>query len=142
MKPIYEFKDGKSFYKGIPVVSVEESFSDGMIERLDEIDNITLNYLEKMYGEKIDRTKPGITEIIGTIVETAEKMLNEKELFVCYPYTGLMNLDENANINLLCTHLGDCPKFKNGDCPYKDELYTSDFYAYDIKEEDLMNEQI
>ena len=46
MVNVYEIKDDKTFYKGSPIVSVEEELSTEMVRRLDELDEAGYNYLK------------------------------------------------------------------------------------------------
>lgn len=115
-----EEKDGIYYYEGKPVESVSEELTPGMLNRIDELDHITLEYISKIYGKEIDRCDIGVGEIIGSILELAVNSLNLRGYDVCYPYTAD---DDKCPITYLCTHCGECIKFGTGNCPYKDEQY-------------------
>ena len=129
MVSVYEFKDGKSFYKGRPIFSIDEELSKGMLTRLDEIDTITFEYLEKLSGKKLDRADPNMTEIIGNVIEVAARNMDDHGHTICYPYTATVN--EDTRCNLLCIHHPDCQLLKDDKCPHKEDIYTYDVEEYE-----------
>ena len=122
MVNVYEVKDGKSFYKGSPIVSVEEELSTEMVKRLDELDEAGYNYLKVLSDNKdIDMLALRRQEILGSLHDFSNKILNEVGFSTCYPY--ISNIQEKDY--LLCIHCDDCQKLKEGKCSHTEDLYEA-----------------
>ncbi len=115
------------------IVNIDEEFSDGMIERIDYLENATVEYLSKISEQPLDPTVDlGVTEIVGDVLELACNMLNLRGYYGCYPYRD----EDNSPIVLLCTHCDECPVLEMGNCKYKEEPYVKNVEYKDELEEE------